>query len=400
MRLSARRPFRLGLARRSLTVVLIGDTVVIDQDGLDQLISGLAQRGYRVLGPVVRDGAISIGLLGGVEDMPRGWHDTQSPGCYELVESDDPSLFAWAVGPHSNKEDVFPSHTVVWRAHVSGGDVRLEETVDDTPPTALVGARPCEVAALDVLDRVLGQAHGPDPLYRRRRAGFVVAAECGTPSGTCFCTSMGTGPGATAGFDLALTELVDAAGHRFLVRVGSDEGAEVLAAVPSRPAGQSDLSARTATLQEAVANMGRTLDTDDLPGLLVRNLEHPRWDEVAERCLACGNCTLVCPTCFCATVQDTTDVAGTVQRERTWGSCFDLAHSYLHGGPVRETTRARYRQWMTHKLSTWWDQFGTSGCVGCGRCITWCPVGIDLTEESAAIRATDGARRPTKGQRR
>jgi ferredoxin len=137
--------------------------------------------------------------------------------------------------------------------------------------------------------------------------------------------------------------------------------------------------------------MGRSLDTADLPGLLARNLEHPRWEEVAKRCLSCGNCTLVCPTCFCSDVSDVSDVSGTVERQRRWASCFDLDHSYLHGGPVRLTTASRYRQWLTHKLSTWWDQFDESGCVGCGRCLTWCPVGIDLTEEAAAIRAADGA---------
>jgi ferredoxin len=372
--------------------VLIGDAVVIDREGLDQLISALAERGYRVLGPVVRDRAISIGELRGTGDLPQGWRDTQAPGRYRLEQAGDPALFSWAVGPSSIKGDVFPSRSVVWRASVTEGSVRLEETHDDTPSAALVGVRPCEVAALGVLDRVLGQAPAPDPLYRHRRAGFVVVAECGTPSGTCFCTSMDTGPAARDGFDLALTELLDHDGHRFLVRVGSQQGAEVLQGLSWRAATHGDVAARDGVIEHATANMGRLLDTDDLPGLLVRNLEHPRWDDVAERCLACGNCTLVCPTCFCATVQDTTDVGGTVERERTWASCFDLAHSYLHGGSVRETTRARYRQWMTHKLSTWWDQFGTSGCVGCGRCITWCPVGIDITEESAAIRATDGAR--------
>jgi ferredoxin len=138
----------------------------------------------------------------------------------------------------------------------------------------------------------------------------------------------------------------------------------------------------------------RQLSVDGLAALLARNLDHPRWDEVAERCLACGNCTLVCPTCFCSDVRDKTTLTGEIRRERSWASCFDLEHSYLHGGPVRATTSSRYRQWLTHKLSTWWDQFGTSGCVGCGRCIAWCPVGIDLTEEAAAIRSTDGAVRP------
>jgi ferredoxin len=202
---------------------------------------------------------------------------------------------------------------------------------------------------------------------------------------------MGSGPAAGGDFDLALTELVDEGGQRFVVRVGSEKGAETLSTVPSHPAAEADTSGRARVVDRAAAHMGRRLDTDRLPELLAANLDHPRWDDVAERCLACGNCTLVCPTCFCATVSDTTDVSGTVERQRSWSSCFDLAHSYVHGGSVRESTKSRYRQWMTHKLSTWWDQFGTSGCVGCGRCVTWCPVGIDLTEEAAAIRATAGA---------
>ncbi len=142
--------------------------------------------------------------------------------------------------------------------------------------------------------------------------------------------------------------------------------------------------------ESTAAQMGRTLDVTDIRDLLYRNSEHPRWDEVADRCLTCGNCTMVCPTCFCASVDDVTDLAGEeASRERRWESCFTLEHSYVHGGSVRRSGKARYRQWMTHKLASWIDQFGTSGCVGCGRCITWCPVAIDITEEAAAIRATD-----------
>ena len=113
-----------------------------------------------------------------------------------------------------------------------------------------------------------------------------------------------------------------------------------------------------------------------------------------QRCLTCGNCTMVCPTCFCTTTEDVTDLTGDhAERWRHWDSCFDLDFSYLHGGPCAPRARSRYRQWLTHKLGTWHDQFGSSGCVGCGRCIVWCPVGIDITEEAHALRAGAARRR-------
>jgi ferredoxin len=200
---------------------------------------------------------------------------------------------------------------------------------------------------------------------------------------------MGTGPRAESGYDLALTELLDGE-HRFLVDAGSERGADVLVALPSRPAAEEDVAAANAAVESAAARMGRTMDVTDIRDLLAGNLEHPRWDDVAERCLTCGNCTLVCPTCFCSAVEDETDLTGEASRWRVWDTCFSVDYSYIHGGSIRPSSRSRYRQWMTHKLGTWHDQFGSSGCVGCGRCITWCPVGIDITEEVAAIRATEG----------
>jgi len=370
----------------------VGDAAVIDGTGLDALVAALSALGHRTLGPVVRDGAIVHGEVAGTADLPAGWHDEQAPGRYRLTRGDDHALFAWAVGPASWKSEFFPAREELWRATGGPEGPVVEELPADAAPVAVIGARPCELASLAVLDRVLAEGAVPDVGYvARRRDAFVVVAECGTPAATCFCTSMGTGPSATAGFDLALTELPSPEGHHLLVRAGSACGADLLAGLPHRPADPDELAERRAVLDGAVAGMGRRLDTDGLPGLLARNLDHPRWEEVAERCLSCGNCTLVCPTCFCSDVDDRSDLAGTVSRQRTWSSCFDRDHSFIHGGPVRPDTRSAYRQWLTHKLSTWWDQFDTSGCVGCGRCIAWCPVGIDLTEEAAAIRAADGA---------
>jgi len=374
--------------------VHVGDDAVIDRNGFDVLIEVLRGRGLRAMGPVVRDGAIVHGEISSTADLPEGWHDHTSPGKYRLTNDEGSELFGWAVGPASWKSEFFVPNETVWRATVADGGVTLSEPEEELVPVAIIGARPCEIAALGILDRVLRDGAVPDDRYAARRDGaFVVAVECGTPSSTCFCTSMGTGPAASSGYDLALTELVGPVDDAltFYVQVGSTAGNAILAQVPHRPADDVVRSGRQAVIDGATERMGRSLDTEGLPGLLARNLEHPRWAEVAERCLSCGNCTLVCPTCFCSDVTDVTEVSGTVERQRRWASCFDLDHSYLHGGAVRPTTSSRYRQWMTHKLSTWWDQFDESGCVGCGRCVAWCPVGIDITEEAAAIRAADGA---------
>jgi sulfhydrogenase subunit beta (sulfur reductase) len=265
---------------------------------------------------------------------------------------------------------------------------------------AFVGVRSCELRAIAIQDRVLlGGAHA-DPHYRaRRQSVFLVAVNCAEPGGTCFCASMGTGPKAVDGFDMALTEIVQDGERRFIVDAGSEAGRTVLAELPWRAAEPNEMAEAEAVVSRAAKRMGRVMPAaDEVPGLLRRNLDHPRWDEVAARCLSCGNCTMVCPTCFCTTVEDVTSLDGSASEHvQRWDSCFTMEFSFLHGGSVRASARSRYRQWMTHKLSTWWEQFDTSGCVGCGRCITWCPVGIDITEEVAAIRDSESGA-PARGE--
>jgi ferredoxin len=366
--------------------------VVITRDGLDALIGALVAGGYRVIGPTVRDATIVFDDIGGVGDLPEGWTDEQDGGHYRIKRRNDDALFGYAVGPHSWKNFLFPSRVRLWQAERHNGDVRI---TTDPPPDrklALVAARACDLAAVAVQDRVFLGGTYTDPHYRARRDGnFVIAVNCGQAGGTCFCVSMGTGPKARSGFDLALTEIMEG-DHRFLVEVGTDEGAALLARVAHREAEARDRQAADDAVARAAANMGRHMRSDDVHALLLDNLEHPRWDDVAARCLTCANCTMVCPTCFCSSVEDASDLSGTkVERARRWDSCFTMDHSYIHGGSVRSSARSRYRQWMTHKLATWYDQFGTSGCVGCGRCITWCPVGIDITEEVRAIRGQEGA---------
>ncbi|HET6964117.1 MAG TPA: 4Fe-4S dicluster domain-containing protein [Acidimicrobiales bacterium] len=372
-----------------------GEPRILGPDGLDGLIRLVAHRGWTPWGPVVRDGAVVPGRIRGLSDLPVGWHDEQDAGCYRLRHEGDDEVFGWAVGPASWKSVFYPASQTVWEGSDRDGTVALTTAPSEpSRPVALIGVRPCEVAGLRVLDTVLLHGAVADPGYsRRRRDALLIAAECSAPASTCFCSSMGSGPGAGEGPDLVLTELGCGPGqdHRFLLRAGTPRGGELADAVPGRPATDRDSADREALIQAAASRLRRSIDADEVPVLLARSIDHPRWEVVGDRCLACGNCTLVCPTCFCSDVRDTSDLVGGLTRTRVWASCFDLDHSYIHGGPVRRSRSSRYRQWLTHKLSTWHAQFGSSGCVGCGRCITWCPVGIDLTAEVAAI--ADGARR-------
>ena len=367
----------------------LSDRVVLTRAGLQAIIASLGAAGYRVCGPAVRDGAIVYDDIAGVGDLPAGWTDEQDGGTYRLKRRDDDALFGYVVGPHSWKKYLHPPRRSLWRVARDGDGIAFAAEDEPEARFAFIGVRACELAAMAIQDRVFLEGQYTDPQYRARREGaFVVAVNCGEARGTCFCVSMETGPRAKAGFDLSLTEIGGEGEPAYLVEIGSEDGRALLTALPWRAAGPDDLAAADAAVAHAAAGMGRTLNTDGIRDLLLANLEHPRWDDVAGRCLSCGNCTMVCPTCFCTTTEDSSDLSGeTAERSERWDSCFTMDFSYIHGGSVRASPMSRYRQWMTHKLATWWDQFDTSGCVGCGRCITWCPVGIDITEEARAIRS-------------
>jgi ferredoxin len=367
-----------------------GTRGILSPAGLQDLIEALGDRGYRVLGPTRRDQAIVYDDITGIADLPAGWTDNQEAGRYRLERREDDALFGYAVGPQSWRRFLHPPIERLWRAQRTEQGFAVDPVDEAVPRFAFLGVRACELHAIGIQDNVLiGGPYGDAGYARRREDNFIVAVNCGEAGGTCFCVSMNTGPKAEAGFDLALTELLDDGGHRFLVEVGSPIGGAVLAGLPHHAATADEIAAARAVVERTAGNMGRTLDTAGLKDLLQQNPEHPHWAEIAERCLSCGNCTMVCPTCFCTTVEDHSDLAGqTAERVRRWDSCFTLDFSYIHGGSVRSETRSRYRQWITHKLANWIDQFGGSGCVGCGRCIAWCPVGIDITAEVRAIRDT------------
>jgi sulfhydrogenase subunit beta (sulfur reductase) len=349
-----------------------------------RLLSTLRGLGYRCVGPVVRDGAIAYEALSDIGELPAGINDEQQPGSYRLTATDTVRLFDWANGPQALKPWLFSSRECLWTAQRSAdGSLSFTEQVPQGEPTAVIGVRACDLAALALQDRHFLAEGSVDAWYEaRRRQLLLVAVNCTRPASTCFCASTGDGPAAESGYDLVLDELDDG----YLVVAGSATGKRILALLPVLPVTDAQRQAALQATVRAAAMQTRSLPARNLQALLFGNLDHPRWEDVARRCLSCGNCTSVCPTCFCYREADQPALdGGRSIHIREWDSCFSQGHSYIHGLTIRPDTRLRYRQWLTHKLGSWHEQYGRSGCVGCGRCITWCPTGIDITAEVAAI---------------
>lgn len=351
---------------------------------LPSLVAGLMAQGYQCLGPASENGAIVMRELESPDGLQRGLQAEQTAGRYRLTSDPHHRYFAWANGPQAIKPQSFAPRETLWRVERDeAGALQFAAVLPAVVRQAIIGARACDLAALALQDAHFLREGRRDPHYARRREQlFLVAVQCAEPAATCFCASTGDGPTPTTGYDIALAELADG----FVAVPGSDKGQAVLDALHLMPATPQQIETARRQGQSAAAAQTRSLPSRDLRDGLMSRLEHPRWDAVATRCLACGNCTAVCPTCFCHAEADVPALDGaSSEHERIWDSCFGEVHGHLHGFNVRADIRSRYRQWLTHKLATWHDQFGRSGCVGCGRCIAWCPVGIDLTEEVAAL---------------
>jgi ferredoxin len=351
---------------------------------LQALIDGLLAAGYRVLGPVLEQDVIQYRPLDSASQLPRGVHDQQAPGRYRITTSDSARQFAWANGPQALKPLLFAPTEPLWRVtRDADGALGFTAAVPDTAPTAVIGVRACDLAALKLQDRHFLEGNHPDPYYRARRDDLLlVAVDCAHPADTCFCASTGDGPGCDEGADIVLTELDDG----FVLWTGTARGRAIADPLGLAHASAQQVQTGKAGIAAAAATQLRQLPGADLPATLFAKQADAHWDAIAERCLACGNCTLVCPSCFCHRSEETPALGGaSSEHSRVWDSCFSSGHGHLHGGHLRETSRDQYRQWLTHKFAGWVEQYGRSGCTGCGRCISWCPVGIDVTVELAAL---------------
>jgi ferredoxin len=362
----------------------LGDDLALGRNTLPDILAALSSAGYTLVGPQIRDHTIVYDRLDGAEQLPLGCVTEQSPGRFRLHRSAGSRLFDFIPGAASWKQFLFPPRQDLFGLRKNARAWTLTDDAPEPEAFAFVGVRPCELAAIQIQDRVFLRQDFADATYRaRRNKVFILAVNCLHPAGTCFCATMGTGPEASSGFDLCLTELED----HFLAKIGSALGRGLMQGLATEPASAFHLGVAERMLREAADKA-----TCDIRGAtcaedIMASLEHPHWAEVAQRCLSCGNCTLACPTCFCWDVLDQTNLAGTeTRRERVWDSCFNPGYSYQAGGNIRPSIRSRYRQWLSHKFGSWKDQHGVMGCVGCGRCITWCPAGIDTRVEVATLQ--------------
>lgn len=318
---------------------------------------------FSLIGPVKADGLTEFRQINSSDELNMGYHSTMlSPGKAYLYRPRE-ELFSFSFG----------------------NSIEIREAPADAEQRILVGVHSCDTNAILYLDRVfLGQFR--DPIYEARRNNtMIISLNCERVTGNCFCPSVGAGPflKSVNGYDMLLTDF----GDDYLVELKSERARGLFNVDDIKKSGAEEFKVKEEKERAALQKFTKTINMDGLDSVLRKGSEHPVWRTTAEElCLSCTNCVMVCPTCFCYDVVDEIAVdKKTVRRYRQWDACQDAKFAEVHGGNFRARRSARLRQFVTHKLGQTF-QFGVFGTVGCGRCITWCPTGIDLTEMAKEVQ--------------
>lgn len=308
--------------------------------------------------------------------------------CFERINSGSEAFLDYQNSRIPPKGLLLPQWEVLFSYHTTPGAVEIEEPPPPERQRLVFGIRPCDARSFTLLDKVF-DGECPDPYYVNRRQGTVVVSlGCPKPRATCFCTSVNGGPFSTGGSDLLLVDI----GDEYVIQVISDEGARLLEGSGLKDAGENKLVLVAGAVRVAEASLEAGVATKGLKEKLDHSFNDPIWQQLTEKCLGCGVCTYLCPTCHCFDIVD--EGAGSDgDRIRLWDSCqFPLFTLQASGVNPRPTVRERYRQRIMHKFSHFIDNYGEFGCVGCGRCVTECPVNLDIRQVLNAISQLEGVR--------
>jgi ferredoxin len=280
--------------------------------------------------------------------------------------------------PNSNvppKELMFPETETLFKYRVGSTDIE-PEVPDEAARRLVFGIRPCDAMAYTIVDNLYSWDF-PDPYYQKRRESTVLFGfACGDPAANCFCPSLGGGPASEQGLDAIMFDL----GETYYVKTLTDKGEEAAKAMGIESAGSGEKKAAEAQEKEAVAKIKRSIDTAGIPEKLPALYDHPFWEQFSDRCLSCGICTFLCPTCHCFDIQDEIE-AFDGRRARMWDTCMFPEYTlHTSGHNPRPTRKERTRNRISHKYSYFPEKFDVIACVGCGRCINYCPVNIDILD--------------------
>jgi ferredoxin len=339
-------------------------TMRISRAELSALVADLAAAGTEIIAPVrSRDGrAFDYRRIGRLEEAALG---------------------EGALPRRSLKEFFLPVSEVLLRYRLEKDDVAIEEVPTEFPPRVILGAKPCDAAGVEVLDRVMGWDYRDEPWFGRRAATTIVSLACEGVDGVCFCGAVGLSPDATRGADALL---VPAEGG-FVAEAITEKGDALLGA---RRFAQGEMpaqaqAARAAAREEVAGHLPGSIPAEPQPAgfhdWLGERFDHPAFEDVARRCHGCGACASVCPTCHCFDIVDEPEGLDRGARRRNWDSCATCKFTlHASGHNPRATQNERFRQRVMHKFSIYPRRFGETLCTGCGRCVRACPAGMDLPE--------------------
>ena len=335
--------------------------MILPKSDLNAFVTKLMET-YRVIAPVRRDGELRFDAVTSAAEATLDYRNTTK----------------------SPKSAFFPqSEAMIRYGRERGRFNEINAVPVDTRPTLLLGVRPCDARSFLLLDKIFAEGEYLDPYYMSRRENTIVASlACDRPRQTCFCNAFGSGPYDSEGADILLRD----AGDAYLIDSVSERGAKLLSDLELDSADAAHES-RADEIKDAA--VGRLREIEPVAGIereLHTLFDSDVWTEVSEKCLACGTCTYVCPTCHCFTIEDRM-LAQSGERIRAWDSCmFPTFTVHASGHNPRPTQAARWRQRTMHKFDYLPRNVGAFGCVGCGRCIQSCPVRLDIREVLARVQ--------------